>query len=159
MADHRRIGRLCRAVHDTARQGGQSGPDWMLGHVWQRLADLLVAHTQAEERTWYAVLSGAGPQASGQIRDSIADHDGIRGMIGEASAHLVGSAPWWHAVETVIAVSTQHHEREERDILPGSMLGLSLSQRKELGRQWNAFMAAWERDATLSAESRRGRGR
>lgn len=147
MADHRRIGRLCRAVYDTARPGGQSGPDWMLGHVWQRLADLLVAHTQAEEETCYASLvSAAGPQLTGRMRDPIADHEDIRALIGEASAHPVGSVPWWHAVRTVIEVSTEHHEREERDILPACVLGLGLSRRKELGRQWYASMAAWRRN-------------
>jgi hypothetical protein len=147
MADHRRIGRLCRTVYDTARHGGQSGPDWMLGHVWQRLADLLVAHTQAEEETCYASLvSAAGPQLTGRMRDPIADHEDIRALIGEASVHTVGSVPWWHAVLTVIEVSTEHHEREERDILPACVLGLGLNRRKELGRQWYAYMAAWRRD-------------
>src|SRR5436190_6356365 len=45
LADHRRIGRPCRALYDTARYDGSPRPDWMPGHVWQRLADLLVAHT------------------------------------------------------------------------------------------------------------------
>ena len=148
-ADHRRIGRLCSAVYDMARHGGQSGPDWMLGHAWQRLADLLVAHTRAEEATCYSSVSGAGPRATGRIRDSIADHDDIRKIIGEASSLPVGSAPWWHAVRTVMAMSADHHEREERDVLPGYVLGLGLSRRKELGRQWCAFMAAWKRDTTL----------
>ena len=96
----------------------------MLGHVWQRLADLLLAHTQAEEETCYSSVSGAGPQATGRMRDSIADHDDIRQIIGEASLLPVGSAPWWHAVRTVMAVSAEHHEREERDVLPGYVLGM-----------------------------------
>lgn len=149
MADHRRIGRLCSAVYDMARHGGQSGPDWMLGHAWQRLADLLVAHVQAEEETCYSSASGAGPRATGRIRASIADHDAIRETIGEASLHPVGSAPWWHAVRTVMAVSAEHHEREERDVLPSYVLGMGMSRRKELGRQWCAFMAAWKRDVML----------
>jgi hypothetical protein len=149
MADHRRIGRLCSAVYDMARHGGQSGPDWMLGHAWQRLADLLVAHIQAEEETCYSSASGAGPRATALIRASIAGHDAIREIIGEASLHPVGSAPWWRAVRTVMAVSAEHHEREERDVLPGYMLSLGMSRRKELGRQWCAFMAAWKRDVTL----------
>jgi Hemerythrin HHE cation binding domain len=143
MADHRRIGRLCAAVYDTARHSDQSGPDWMLGHAWQRLADLLVAHTRAEEETCYASLVSAGPRATGA---PVADHEDIRALIGEASVHPVGSVPWWHTVETVIEVSTEHHEREERDILPACVLGLGLNRRKELGRQWYAYMAAWRRD-------------
>lgn len=152
MADHRRIRRLCSAVYDAARPGGQPGPDWMLGHVWQRLADLLLAHTQAEEETCYASMPRAGwratgrpaaTRAAGRGRDPIADHEDIRKLIGEASLHPVGSAPWWHAVSAVIEVSTEHHEREEREILPRYVKGLPLSRRKELGRRWCAFMAAW----------------
>jgi hypothetical protein len=51
LADHRRIGRLCHALYDTARE---PRPDWMPGHIWQRLAALLVADTQAEEETCVA---------------------------------------------------------------------------------------------------------
>lgn len=140
-ADHRRIRRLCRAVQDTARQDGQAGPDWMLGHVWQRLADLLAAHTRAEEQTCCAYVPDAGPGAGWPMRDPVADHEDIRKFIGEAARHPVGSAPWWHAVSTVIELSTAHAEREERDILPRSVAGLDLSRRKELGRQWCALMA------------------
>jgi hypothetical protein len=50
------------------------------------------------------------------------------------------------AVGTVMAISAEHHEREERYVLPGCVLGLDMNQRKELGRQWCAFMAAWGRD-------------
>jgi hemerythrin HHE cation binding domain-containing protein len=154
-ADHRRIRRLCRAVYDTGRQSSQSDPDWMLGHVWQRLADLLVAHTQAEEQTCYACVPGPGPNASRPLRDPIADHEDIRKFIGEAARHPVGSAPWWHAVSTVIEVSTAHHER---DILPRYVAGLSLSRRKELGRQWCAFMATWQFDGPGRGRER-GHGR
>src|SRR5262245_57726136 len=138
MADHRRIRRLCRAVYDTARQ---PGPDWMLGHVWQRLADLLVAHTEAEEQTCYAYVPRPDPNAIWPMQDPLVVHDDIRKLIGEAARHPVGSASWWHAVSTVIELSTEHREREERGILPRYVASLSLSRRKELGRQWCAFMA------------------
>jgi hypothetical protein len=49
-------------------------------------------------------------------------------------------------------VSTEHHEREERDLLPRYVADLSLSRRKELGRQWCAFMATSQFDG-------HGRGR
>lgn len=60
LADHRRIRRLCHALDNTARYDGSPRPDSMLSHVWQRLADLLVAHTQAEEETCYLSLFGTG---------------------------------------------------------------------------------------------------
>jgi len=36
LADHRRIGRLCHALYDTARYAGEPRPDWMPGHIWGR---------------------------------------------------------------------------------------------------------------------------
>ena len=150
LADHRRIRRLSRALYDTARYEGGPRPDWMLGHVWQRLADLLVAHTQAEDETCYLPLFGTGAQTTERMRDPIADHDEIRGIIGKAAVQPVGSAPWWRTVRAVMAVSAEHLEHEERDVLPDCLPGLSMSRRKELGRQWCAFMAAWRPDATLT---------
>lgn len=147
MADHRRIGRLSDVLYDAARQDGGRGPDWMPGHVWQRLADLLVMHTQAEEQICYLSMFGSGAGAAERMRDSVADHDDIRAVIGEASVQPVGSVPWWRAVRTAIAVSAEHLEREERYILPGCLLELTMSRRKELGGQWCAFIAAWRRGA------------
>ena len=156
-ADHRRIRRLCAAVYDTGRQRGQSDPDWMLGHVWQRLADLLVAHTQAEEQTCYAYVPGPDPHASWPIQDPLVVHEDIRKLIGETAENPVGSAPWWHAVSTMIELSTEHHEREERYILPRYVARLGLSRRKELGRQWCAFMATRPFDG-LGQGRERGHG-
>jgi hypothetical protein len=123
----------------------------MPGHVWQRLTDVLLAHTEAEERFCYVPLLGAEPHATEPVRDSIAEHDDIRRIIGEASWQPAGSARWWRAVRTVIAMSGEHLEHEERDILPDRMPRLSMSLRKELGRQWCAFMAAWTPAATPGA--------
>src|ERR1700748_295009 len=89
------------------------------------------------------------------MRDSIADHDDIRGTISAAAVQPVGSAAWWHTVRTVMAVSAEHLEHEERDVLPVWLPGLSMSRRKELGRRWCAFVAAWRPDATLAQPPQR----
>lgn len=149
-ADHRRIGRLRDVLYDAGRRDGSPGSDWMPGHIWTRLTGLLVAHTRAEEEICYVPLSGSGKRRGERLRDSIADHDEIRQVIAEASGQAVGSAPWWRSVRAVLAVSAEHFEREERDVLPYCLLGSSANQRKELGRQWCAFIAAWREDATLS---------
>src|SRR3954451_8477504 len=72
LADQRRLGRLCDALYDLARYHGGPRPDSMLGHMLQRLVDLLVAHTQAEEKTCHLPLFGTGARATERIRDSIA---------------------------------------------------------------------------------------
>jgi Hemerythrin HHE cation binding domain len=153
MADHRRIRRLRDVLYDAARHHGGPGPDWIPGDVWQQLADLLIAHTEAEEQICYLPMFGSGVRAAERTRDLAADHDDIRGIIGEASMQPVGSARWWRAVRAVLAVSAEHLEREARDILLGCLFESTMSHRRELGRQWCAFMAAWRRDATPKAAS------
>jgi Hemerythrin HHE cation binding domain len=149
MADHRRIRRLSEALEDAARHHVDSGQDWMLAHLWQRLAGLLGAHTRAEEEICYP-LSGCSRQDAGHTRDAIDDHEDIREAITEASLQRVGSALWWRAVRAVLATSAGHLDREESDVLPGCLAGLTVSQRRELGRQWLRFIAAWTLDAGVN---------
>jgi len=89
-------------------------------------------HTQAEEHICYLPMFRSGPRATERMREPVADHNDIREIIGEASMQPVGSAPRWRAVRTVLTVSAEHLEREERDILPDCLLGLTMSRRKEL---------------------------
>ena len=117
----------------------------MLAHVWQRLADLLEVHARAEEEVCYLPLFGSGPQADELRRGAVADHDDIREAALEAALQTVGSASWWRAVRAVLDRSADHLEREERGVL--AHCDLTASQRRELGRQWSAFIAAWSRDA------------
>ena len=146
MADHRRIRRLSESLEVAARHHADSGQDWMLAHVWQRLAGLLGAHTRAEEEICYPLCRCSRPDA-GRRRGAIDDHEDIREAIGEASLQRVGSPLWWRAVRAVVAASAGHLGREERDVLPCCLARLTVSQRRELGRQWLRFIAAWRLDA------------
>jgi len=67
-----------------------------------------------------AGLFGTGARATERMRDSTADHDDIRAIIGEAAVQPVGSAPCWRTVRTVMAVSAEHLEHEERVVLPAA---------------------------------------
>lgn len=147
MADHRRIRRLCRVLDDAVRWERDSGPGWMLDSAWERLAAVLAGHTRAEEEVCYLPMFGRLPGAAGIRREAIADHDDIREAIGEASLQRAGSAGWWRAVRAVVATSIDHLDREEADVLAGSLLRVTMTRRYELGRQWCAFIAATRRDA------------
>ncbi len=146
-ADHRRIRRLREALNDAARWGDDSGYAWMLAYVWRRLADLLEAHARAEEEICYLPMFGSGPRAAGRMREAIADHDDVRAAISEASLQPVGSALWWRAVRDALSASARHLDRDERGGL--ARCELTASQRRELGRQWLGFIAAWRKDAEL----------
>jgi hypothetical protein len=145
MADHRRIIRLRHALDDAVRSGAGSGPDWVLAHVWQRLADVMEAHTRAEEEICYPSMFGAGQR--GEWRAATADDDDICEAVSEASLKRPGSAQWWRAVGAGTAATARHIEQTGGDALVRWQLSLTVSQRREFGRQWSAFIAAWARDA------------
>jgi hemerythrin HHE cation binding domain-containing protein len=145
MADHRRIRRLSAALDDAARWDGESGST--LAHAWLRLATLLEAHAAAEEEICYLPMSRYRPDAAEDRRAAIADHDDIREAIKEASLHKPRSGPWRRAVQAALTVNADHLAREEHGLLAESLAGLTMAQRRELGRQWRAFVAAWRLDA------------
>lgn len=147
MADHRRIRRLCRALDDAARWSGGSDPDWMPAYVWQRLASLLEAHAQAEEEICYLPMYGRHAHAAERRREAVADHDDIREAITEARLRRPGSRLWWMSVSAVPALTVEHLDREERGPLAASLPRLATRQRRELGRQYAAFLTAWTLDA------------
>ena len=144
IADHRRIRRLRQALDDAIRSD-HSGPGWLLAHVWQRLADVLVTHTQAEQEICYLSMFAAGQRE--EWRDAVADNDDIHEAVSEASLKRPGSAGWWRAVGAALAAGARHIERAEGGALARWQLRLTASQRFELGRQWSAFVAAWTQDA------------
>jgi hypothetical protein len=146
LADHRRIRRLRNALCDAVPYEDDHSPGWVLAPVWQRTAGLLEAHCRAEEEICYLPMFGSGAQATELRREAIADHDDIREALDEASVYRVGSALWWRAVRAALAVSADHVGREKRGVLADWQLRSTMSQRRELGRQWSAFIAAWTQD-------------
>jgi len=160
MADHRRIRRLCRALADGARWGSETGSGSMLADVWEPLAGLLEAHIRAEEEICYLPVFWCRPHAAERRREAIADHEDIREALREASLQRIGSAPWWRAVRAVVATTVDHLDREERDVLAGFSPRLTMTRRRQLGRQCSAFTAAWRLDTVPGAghEPRAGRG-
>ena len=143
MADHRRIRRLRGVLHDSVRHGAASGSAWMLGHAWERFAELLEAHTWAEEEICYLPLAESSPDPAQWRRTAVADHDDIREAIAEAALQPVGSALWRGAASAVLTINADHLDREEGQILAGWLPRLTMSRRHELGRQWLAFVSDW----------------
>jgi hypothetical protein len=148
LADHRRIRRLSQALDDAVRRATHSGPGWVPAHIWQRLAELLHAHTLAEEEICYLSASRHSTRAAAHTRDRAAEHDDIREAIAEAALQPAGSALWWRAVRAVQADVPPHLDREEGDLLVSLRCQLTPRQRVELGRQWTAFIATWTLDAS-----------
>lgn len=148
LADHRRIRRLSQSLDAAVRWAAHPGPGWVPAHIWQRLAEVLCAHTFAEEEICYLPASRRSARAAAHTRDRAAEHDDIREAIAEAALQPAGSVPWWRAVRAVQADVLLHFDQEERDILVGLRRQLTVRQRVELGRQWMAFIATWTLDSS-----------
>lgn len=159
MADHRRIRRLRGVLHDSVGRGAGSGSAWMLGHAWERFAELLEAHTWAEEEICYLPMAESSADPAQWRRTAVADHDDIREAIAEAALQPTGSALWRAAASAVLAINADHMDREEQHILAGWLPRLTMSRRHELGRQWLAFVSGWRigRREALPGESPLGR--
>lgn len=158
MAEHRRIRRLGEALYDTARWPGSAWPGRALSDVWLRLAGLLQAHTRAEEEICHLPMSWSGPHAAELTAEAAADHGDIREAISEAALHPAGSDLWWRAVRAAIQDTTWHLRREESGLLAGGLPWLTVSRRRELGRQWSAFITAWSLDAAAPVTDESWRG-
>lgn len=158
LADHRRIRRLSQSLDDGARWAARSGPGWVPAHVWQRLAELLLAHTLAEEEVCFPLARRSGPHAAADARRMAAGHRGIREAIAEAALQAAGSPAWWRAVRAVQADLPFHLDQEERGILARLRSQLAPERRLELGRQWTAVVAAWTPDAGREQDARRALG-
>ena len=117
--------------------------DWLaLATGWQRLADLLEVHANAEEEILYPVLlkEGSG-QAAEETDDAVSDHNEIRDAIRDAAAAEPGSDPWWQAVLACRKANDEHLAEEERDVLPDFCKHSEQAQRSRLGARWVAFHA------------------
>jgi hypothetical protein len=91
-----------------------------LGAVWNRLAAMLDAHAEAEERFFYPTLlkigSGAADadDAKDETKDAIKDHNEIRDAVAKVAKHTPGSKAWIDAVAKANEANGDHLAEEER---------------------------------------------
>jgi hypothetical protein len=119
-----------------------------LAQVWSRLADLLVAHTRAEEEVCFPPMYGA--RALAVTEAAAADHDDIREAVEQARFLEVGSARWWRLITAARTACARHFASQERDLLASLCSCLPPATGKALVHQWAAFVA--QVDAARVAE-------
>ena len=119
-----------------------------LGALWRRLAGLLDAHAEAEERFFYPTLLKVGQGANDaeseqdETEDAIEDHNEIRDAAAEVDRHAIGSAAWFDALGKANKANGDHMAEEERQGLTDFRRHASLEQRHQLGVRFAAFGAA-----------------
>lgn len=146
-ADHARIRRLLAVFDSAARWQDPTRALRMVTEAWDRAADLLGLHCDAEEEICYPALFATTAGNAAVIGDATADHDDIRMAIDETRMHGAGSPPWWRAVTGAASICDSHFSWEEKDVLPEIQRRISPAQGRVLGQQWTAYIYAQKRDA------------
>jgi hypothetical protein len=118
-----------------------------LAALWSRLAVLLEAHAEAEERHFYPDLlargkaAGRTEESDDDTKDAIKDHNEIRDAVQEAGRHPVGTEQWWQAVQRARKENGDHMAEEERDDLPLFRREADLKTRHDLAVRFLVFEA------------------
>jgi hemerythrin superfamily protein len=129
--DHREMERLFRALRnrDENRQARL-----------RELADLLVAHAEAEEREVYPVLKREAPEERDEIAHSYEEHDdGHEALAALQEVSDGDQETFEERLEELVETVTHHLDEEERDVLNAARENVEEETRKKLG---DAFLQA-----------------
>ncbi|MGI8449767.1 MAG: hemerythrin domain-containing protein [Streptosporangiaceae bacterium] len=145
LAEHGRLRRLMDAFDNAARHCQTFGVTW-LGSVWERVAEFIEFHIEAEEEICYLAVFRTAQGGLEQMDDAIADHDDIREALLEARLHAVTTQVWWQAVTAALRTCRDQLARYERGPLAEFGLQADPVLRNVLGYQWTSFTTARARD-------------
>jgi hemerythrin-like domain-containing protein len=129
--DHREFERLFRALRnrDENRQARL-----------RELADLLVAHAEAEEREVYPVLKREAPQEREEIAHGHEEHvDGHEALAALQEISDGDQETFEERLEELVETVMHHLDEEERDVLNAARENVDRETREKLG---DAFLNA-----------------
>ena len=125
LADHREFERLFRALRnrDEQRQARL-----------RELADLLVAHAEAEEREVYPQLKRAAPEEREEIAHGHEEHlDGHEALAALQEVSDADQDVFEERLEELVETVMHHVDEEERDVLNAAREHVEESTRQRLG--------------------------
>lgn len=126
LADHRRFEELLRDLRD--RNSDRAAR-------LSELADLLVAHAEAEEREVYPRLERRAPEEAEEIAHGAEEHaDGHVALLALLETDPEDEDAFEEALEELSETLTHHLDEEERDVLNAARENVELAERQELGR-------------------------
>jgi hemerythrin-like domain-containing protein len=126
LADHREFERLFRALRNREEDRAARRSE---------LADLLVAHAEAEEREVYPQLERKAPEEAEEIEHSHEEHaEGHEKLLTLLRIDDVDSEDFEEALEELVETVNHHLDEEERDVLNAARENVPDDQRAELGR-------------------------
>ncbi|MCC5949663.1 MAG: hemerythrin domain-containing protein [Nitriliruptoraceae bacterium] len=126
LADHRQFEELLRALRNREADRDQHLAD---------LADLLVAHAEAEEDEVYPELEREAPEDAEEIAHGAEEHaDGHAALLALQRCDSADVDAFEEALEELSETLTHHLDEEERDVLNAAREEVDLADREALGR-------------------------
>ncbi len=126
LADHREFEALLRAL----RNRDEDRPARL-----KELADLLVAHAEAEEHEVYPSLERKAPEEAEDIAHGAEEHaEGHEALLALLQADASDDDAFEQALEELSEALTHHLDEEERDVLNAARENVAEGERQELGR-------------------------
>ncbi|OEV13706.1 hemerythrin domain-containing protein [Streptomyces nanshensis] len=117
----------------------------------RRLADLLIAHAEAEEAEVYPALRRYRKVDEEDVEHSVEEHtEGNEALLALLEAGPPGGDEWDEKLEGLVQAVAHHLDEEERSLINDARLYVGAERRRELGR---AFARA-RRDRLASAPGR-----
>lgn len=134
-ADHRELERLFAAL----REGGDDRSDRL-----RELADLLTAHSLAEETEVYPSLRHDVPEKSDEVEHGYQEHaEAYELLAALQQIDDVNSQQWEDALGQLEEAVTHHAEEEESDVLEPAREKVQETVRFQLGKAFMRVRQAW----------------
>jgi hemerythrin-like domain-containing protein len=128
LADHRRFEELFRELRDRT-----SNRNALLGD----LAELLVAHAEAEEAKVYPALKRYKEVDSDEVDHGAEEHaEGHQALLALMEVSDTESDEWEEKLEELVEALNHHVDEEERTILNDAREQVPEDRRNELGRDF-----------------------
>lgn len=135
LADHREFERLFRALRNREEDRAA---------CLREVADLLVAHAQAEELEVYPVLKGKAPDERDDIEHSYEEHtEGHEKLAALQAVDDVDSEEFERALEELVETVNHHLDEEERDVLNAARESVEEDTRRQLGQAFLRARREW----------------
>jgi hemerythrin-like domain-containing protein len=126
LADHRLFEELLRSLRNREEDRGAR---------LEELADVLVAHAEAEEGEVYPQLRRRAPEEAEEIEHGAEEHaDGHAALLTLQRVEDVDSEEFEEALEELSETLTHHLDEEERDVLNAARENVADDVRQRLGR-------------------------
>lgn len=117
----------------------------------RRLADLLIAHAEAEETQVYPALRRYRNVDDEDVEHSVEEHtEGNEALLALLEVEQPGSEEWDERLEDLVQAVSHHLDEEERSLINDTRENVGAERRAELGREF----ARVRRDQLASAPGR-----